>query len=164
MKRQQPLTVPQAMNRAAALCARSEQATGDIRAKLLRWGLTDAEANQVIGQLVQQGFIDDIRFSCAFVKDRFALNGWGRVKITHQLRLKGVPAVAIDQAMSVIDDDEYRLKLIAILSAKWKTLSSREPRAAWAAMMRFAASRGFETPIAAECVKQVTSIEDVEIG
>ena len=34
-----PLTPDQAMNRAAALCARSEQAPADIREKLLKWGL-----------------------------------------------------------------------------------------------------------------------------
>ena len=148
----QPLTAAQALNRAAALCARSEQAAGDIRDKLLRWGLDASDATRVLQQLEQQGFIDDRRYACAFVKDRFAFNGWGRIKITHQLRLKGIPTDVIDEALTVIDEERYKQRLTELLRAKWRTVKDREPRAAWAAMMRFAASRGFETAVAAECV------------
>ena len=155
----QPLTPAQALNRAAALCARSEQAAGDIRDKLLKWGLDASQAADVLQQLVEQGFIDDRRYAVAFVKDRFAFNGWGRIKIAHQLRLKGVPADAIDEALTAIDEERYRQRLTELLRAKWRTVKDREPRAAWAAMMRFAASRGFETPIAAECVKTVTRLD-----
>lgn len=155
----QPLTAAQALNRAAALCARSEQSQGDIREKLLKWGLNGSDAEQIIKQLVEQGFIDDRRYAVAFVKDRFAFNGWGRIKIAHQLRLKGIPAEVIDEAIGAIDEERYSERLIELLRAKWRTVSQREPRAAWAAMMRFAASRGFETTLSAACVKEVTSID-----
>ena len=156
----QPLTTAQAMNRAAALCARSEQAPGDIREKLVRWGLSSGDADAVLRQLTEQGFISEERYARAFVKDRFAFNGWGRIKIAHQLRLKGIPATIIEEAMTAIDDEQYRQRLTELLHAKWRTVKSREPRAAWAAMMRFAASRGFETGISSQCVKQVTHIDD----
>lgn len=157
----QPLTTAQATNRAAALCARCEQAPGDIREKLLKWGLSTGEAEQVLRQLMEQGFLDERRFASAFVKDKFTFNGWGRIKIAHQLRLKGITAEVIDETADLLDEDTYRERLVELLRAKWRTVKTREPRAAWAAMMRFAASRGFETSIAAECVKQVTRI-DVE--
>lgn len=156
-----PLSIPQALNRAAALCARSEQAPGDVREKLAKWGLNTSDAAQVIAQLTSQGFLDEGRFARAFVKDRFAFNGWGKIKIAHQLRQKGIPSDVIDEAMTAIDDETYRQRLTELLRAKWRTVKSREPRAAWAAMMRFAASRGFETAIARDCVKTVTRL-DVE--
>ena len=80
----QPFTPAQAMNRAAALCARSEQATSDIRDKLFKWGLSGNEVNEILHQLTDQGFLDEARYARAFVKDRFALNGWGRIKIAHR--------------------------------------------------------------------------------
>ena len=146
----QPLTPEQAMNRAAALCARCEQAPGDMRDKLIKWGLSSTDATQVLR-----------RFAKAFVKDKFAFNGWGRIKIAHQLRQKGIPSEVIEEAMTSIDDEAYRQRLIELLRAKWRTVQGRQPRAAWAAMMRFAASRGFESSMADECVKQVTRL-DVE--
>ena len=155
-----PLTPAQAMNRAAALCARSEQAPADIRGKLLKWGLSTSQAEDVLAQLIGQGYIDEQRYSRAFVNDRFNFNGWGRVKIAHQLRLKGIPGELIDEAMTLIDEEKYRQRLVELLQAKWRTVNGREPRAAWAAMMRFAVSRGFETTIASDCVKQVTRFDD----
>lgn len=158
----QPLTPEQALNRAAILCARSEQAPADIREKLVKWGLNPGDVSQVLQQLSEQGYIDEKRFARAFVNDRFRFNGWGRIKIAYQLRMKGIPGDVIDAAMVVIDENEYRQRLIALLQDKWRSVKGREPRAAWAAMMRFAASRGFETPIAGECVKLVSrlNVED----
>ena len=46
-------------------------------------------------------------------------------------------------------------RLIGLLQAKWRTVNGREPRAAWAAMMRFAASRGFEPAIIYKAVDKV---------
>ena len=157
-----PLSPSQAMNRAAALCARSEQAPRDISEKLTKWGLSRTDANQVLHQLTEQGFINEERFAKAFVKDRFAFNGWGRIKIAYQLKLKGIPGDIIDDALTAIDDELYRDRLIELLCNKWRTVKDREPRAAWAAMMRFASSRGFETQVASECVKQVTQIDAEE--
>ncbi len=95
------------------------------------------------------------------MKDRFAFNGWGKIKIAYQLRQKGIPDEIINEAMTAIDDSQYRDRLIGLLQDKWRAVKNREPRAAWAAMMRFAASRGFEVPIASECVRLVTR-HDVE--
>ena len=156
----QPLTQAQALNRAAALCARSEQSPGDIRTKLLKWGLSPGNASRVLSELQEQGFLDEERYARAFVKDKFMFNGWGRIKIAHQLRQKGIAPAVITQAMTSIDDDSYRTRLIELLRIKWRAVSDREPRAAWAAMMRFAASRGFEAEIASECIRQVTCRDD----
>jgi len=155
----QPLTVQQATNRAAALCARSEQAPDDIRNKLMDWGIGRTDAISIVSDLKAQGFVDEQRYARAFVKDRFAFNGWGRIKIEHQLRLKGISADAIAQAMTAIDEQQYCERLVDLLRAKWRTVSQREPRAAWAALMRFAISRGFETSIAAQCARQVTQTD-----
>ena len=157
----QPLTPTQAMNRAAALCARSEQAPGDIREKLVKWGLNPSDISRVLQQLREQGYIDEQRFARAFVNDRFNFNGWGRIKIAYQLKQKGISSEVIDDAMTAIDEEAYRQRLVELLQAKWRTVKDRKPRAAWAAMMRFAASRGFEASIAGECVRIVTRL-DVE--
>lgn len=158
----QPLTPNQAFNRAAAMCARGEQSSGDMRGKLVKWGLGSSDTDQVLSQLIEQSFINDERYARAFVKDKFAFNGWGRVKIAYQLRQKGIPNDLITDALTVIDEDQYRQRLIDLLSAKWRSVNHNNARAAWAAMMRFAASRGFETAIATQCVKLVTRLDAEE--
>ena len=147
------------MNRAAALCARSEQAPNDIREKLIKWGLSGHDASRVLQDLIGQGFLDEERYARAYVKDKFIFNGWGKIKIAHQLRLKGIPVETINEAMATIDPDLYRDRIVELLQAKWPSVKDREPRAAWAAMMRFAASRGFESSLASECIQKVTRLD-----
>ena len=139
-----PITLQQALARAAALCSRSEHAPGDIATRLRSWGLTAAQANDVVNSLIEQNFINTERFARAFTHDKAAYNGWGRIKIAYHLRLKGIDQSAIDDALATIDDDAYRYTLSRLLQNKWREVSGREPQAARAALLRFATSRGFE--------------------
>lgn len=143
-KGNKPLTPANALNRAAALCSRSEQAKADIAKKLHDWGLADADAEAVLKRLVDEKFLDDGRYAVAFVRDKFRFNGWGRRKIAYALRQKGLPQDVIDSAMCEIDDADYAAMLRHLLEGKVRSLKGKEPRLAKASLLRFAASRGFE--------------------
>lgn len=108
MKMKKPLSAEAALTRAAALCARSEQAESDVRAKLLAWGLTPASAAQVIERLQDEHFLDEQRYARAYCRDKFNFNGWGRIKIAFMLKSKGVGQTAIDAALAEIDAARYR--------------------------------------------------------
>ena len=83
--RKQPISPEAAYNKATTLCVRCEQAAAEVRTKLLNWGLGPSEADAVIMRLTDEGFLNEQRFARAFVNDKFRFNGWGRVKIAHQL-------------------------------------------------------------------------------
>lgn len=138
------MTPETALNRAAALCARSEQAASDVRGKLLRWGLTPQQAQEVIDRLIDGGYLDDERYARAFVNDKFKFNGWGRIKIAYQLRAKGISQDCIDDALTLIGQDAYEQSLQQLLTAKASTLRDKEPQQARAALLRFATGRGYE--------------------
>ena len=85
-----PLTPPEALHRAAALCSSAEHCTADIREKLARWGVTEADSRTIIDRLVQERFIDEQRYAVAFVKDKFRFSGWGRIKMRYALQQKRI--------------------------------------------------------------------------
>ena len=152
-----PITPEGAFTRAAALCSRSEHAASDILAKLTAWGLPAMQAQSIIDRLVDENFINEERYARAFTHDKHAYNGWGRIKIAYQLRAKGIQQSLIDDALATIDQDSYLDTLHKLLRAKWREVSSREPQAARAAMLRFAASRGYEPSIIYDAVDTVIS-------
>ncbi|MBQ4138695.1 MAG: RecX family transcriptional regulator, partial [Muribaculaceae bacterium] len=116
----------------------------DVRGKLLRWGLTPQQAQEVIDRLIDGGYLDDERYARAFVHDKFRFNGWGRIKIAYQLRAKGISQDCIDEALTLIDDESYEQALLQLLTAKASTLRGKEPQQARAALLRFATGRGYE--------------------
>lgn len=156
------LTPEQALSRLAALCSRGEQAESDLRGKLAAWGVVPSQADVIISRLQAEGFLDEQRYAIAFVRDKFRFNKWGRIKIAHALRQKAVSAAAIDTALDEIDEIDYRRTLLQLLQAKARTVGGSDHWARRAALLRFAASRGFEHDLCYGCVDQVlnTAIDD----
>ena len=118
-----PITSDNAYMRLAALCARCEQAEGDLRKRLHDWGLSDTSSAAVIQRLKQERYLDNERFARAYCRDKLRFNGWGRIKISFMLRGKGIEQEYIDAALSEIDDDQYAAILDDALAAKARTLA-----------------------------------------
>ena len=149
------LTPPEALHRAAALCSSAEHCTADIREKLARWGVTEADSRTIIARLVQERFIDEQRYAVAFVKDKFRFSGWGRIKMRYALQQKRIDGSDIDHALATLDEEPYNDRLLELLQAKSRSIRDDDPEARRAKLFRFAASRGFEPSLIFNALKQV---------
>lgn len=152
-----PITPENAFLRLATMCARCEQAEGDLRRKLHDWGLAQPDASAVIQRLKQERYLDNGRFARAYCRDKLRFNGWGRIKIEYMLRGKGIEQEHIDAALGEIDEQQYADILHEALAAKAKTLSGKPQEQTRAALMRFAASRGFEPALIFPAVSLIMS-------
>ena len=75
----------EALRKAAFLCSASEHCTTQIYEKLQAWGVSGEDANDILNRLMEEGFIDNTRFSRAYCHDKFLYSRWGKVKITQML-------------------------------------------------------------------------------
>ena len=151
------MTPDNAYLRLATLCARCEHAEGDLRKKLRDWGIASRDADAIISHLKQERYLDNERFARAYCRDKLRFNGWGRIKITFMLKGKGIEQEFIDAALAEIDEDQYISILNEALEAKARTLSDKDPQQARAALLRFAASRGFEPSLIFPAIEHLTS-------
>ena len=134
-----------ALAKAMNYCARGEKAPGDVRKKLVGWGLFPDQVKEILSCLYKDDFINEERYSLAFVRDKLKFNSWGRIKIRHHLRAKELKESAIDNAIAEIDEAAYHEKLSDLLAAKYHSLPDKdELMQTKAKLLRFAASRGFE--------------------
>ena len=153
--KRKPLSTEAALARAAALCSRSEQAESDVRTKILGWGVPPDDCNQILARLKSENFLIEERYARAYARDKFAFNGWGRQKIAFMLKAKGVSKPTIEAAIGGIAEADYRATLIKLLKAKARAVANRDPQQARAALLRLAASRGFEPNVFYPAVSQV---------
>ena len=146
-KRKAPMTPDKALQRLAALCARSEQCTSDILVKLRRYGLTPPECDSILESLRGYGFLDDARFAGSFARDKVRFSAWGRLKIRQHLCAKHISASLIDEAIASIDPEDYKQALIRVARAKARTLDLNvyDDRNK---LIRHIVSRGFEPSLA----------------
>lgn len=123
------------LSKAEAYCARAEHCAADVRRKLYEWGAPAGLSDEIEENLYAEGFLDDARFCSAYVHDKVAYQGWGRVKIQAGLRALQLPEPAIREAMEEIDEKQYKANLQKLI--KQRKGDSEDKR------MRFLAQRGF---------------------
>ncbi len=138
------ITESEALNKAAAYCTPCERCTHEVVAKLKAWGVTEEAQQRIIERLKSENFINEERYSRAFVNDKLRFNQWGRIKIQAALREKQIDRENINNAIAAIDDDTYIAIMKKVIALKHKELKYRSDRETTQKVLRFAASRGFE--------------------
>lgn len=129
-------------DRLRALCSRREYCSSDIlkKATSMLDGDMD-EARVVLETLVEEKYVDDYRYSCAYARDKASIAGWGEVKIRYMLHTKGVAGDVIDAAMEEIDDAKADQRLLKLMQNKYKSLRS-DPQARLK-LIRYVVGRGY---------------------
>lgn len=123
------------LNKAEAYCARSEHCAADVRRKWYEWGAPSDLFDQIEESLYRNDFLNDARFCSAYVHDKVAYQGWGRMKIQAGLRALDLPERAITKALEEIDEAAYTKNLRALIAQR--KADSEDKR------LRFLLQRGF---------------------
>lgn len=144
--------------RMAGLCARSEQCSGDIRTKLLKAGLPRDRAEELIGFLRRERFLDDARYARAFARDKARLGCWGPRKIRLHLGAKGVDGATASAAIAEVDAEDFveGARKTAEAKARSLDLTAREDIAK---LYRHLLSRGFDSDLTARTIKELRAKE-----
>lgn len=132
------------LHKAAAYCSTTEHSISEVREKLQAWGANADEAKKIIGHLLKEDFINESRFASAFVRDKFRFNKWGKIKIALAIKAKGINDTLTQEALEVIDPEEYHEMLVSLLKAKRKSVKYNSQYERDGKLFRFAQSRGFE--------------------
>jgi regulatory protein len=135
------------LNKAMALCSQREYCVNDIMAKLQSWTVRRDDADKIIEILKKEKFIDEERYSSAFVRDKFRYNKWGKIKLSAELKMKGIPSDIIRNALELIEPGAYRTTLENLLQIQKKKIKAASEWELKGKLMRYALSKGFESPI-----------------
>jgi regulatory protein len=144
-----------ALSKAMALCSRIEYCTSDIRKKLQAWDVSSEDENKIINALVKDNFINEERYSKAFVRDKFRHNRWGRIKIAAHLKSKGLGNEIIRTALDEIDNEEYIRVIKSLIASHRKTTKSKNQYELKGKLLRFGLSKGFESGIMYELLNDL---------
>lgn len=125
------------------LCSRREYCRSDILKKVVSALDGDRQgAEKIVDILVDEKFIDELRYASAFVRDKSALSGWGAVKIRYMLSSKGIPRDVISEALGDVDEGKARARLEKLMENRYRSLKD-DPQCRLK-MLRFGLGRGYE--------------------
>ena len=136
----------------AALCAQAEHCQQDMRDKMRRWEMAPEAQERVIARLVKERYIDDERYTRAFVKDKIRYNKWGRRKVQQGLWMKHIDDDIQQRVLDEVDDEEYLAVLKPLLAQKRKSTKAQNDYELNQKLVRFAFGRGFTYDIIRQCL------------
>lgn len=141
--KQREMTEKQALSKLMALCARGEHSSGEMLQKMRLWGIDEEAQARIMARLVGEKFVDDERFTRAFVNDKIKYNQWGRRKIEQALWAKGIDSDVQRRVLDEIDENLYLDALRPLLKSKSRSISARNEFDCQMKLVRFAMGRGF---------------------
>ncbi|NLD22350.1 MAG: regulatory protein RecX [Bacteroidales bacterium] len=148
------MTADQILSRMMALCSRREYCRRDIEKKIVALS-QEVDAAKIIDRLCKEKFLDENRYSSAFVRDKSGLQGWGEAKIRYALHTKGVEKEAVEAALALLDEDSQVERLQKLLALKAKSVKADDAEQLRTKLLRFALSRGFSYQQAGNALKQL---------
>ena len=149
-------TGQQAYQKLTALCARSEHCQQEMIDKMRQWGVSPEEQAQVMERLVKERYVDDERFTRAFVNDKIRYNKWGRRKVEQALWMKRIDEHIAKAVLDEVDDEEYTAILTPMFKQKRRSTKANSDYELNMKLIKYALSRGFTMDI----IKQCINVED----
>ena len=133
--------------------ARRDRTVLEVRRHLEGRGVEPDLVEHVVGELGEQGYLDDARFARRFAEDRRRLNQWGSERIERRLRELGVDREHISAALRQDEGEPTELETaVALLRRRYGPAPLEDPRVlerALGVLIR----RGYELELAHDALR-----------
>jgi regulatory protein len=133
---------------------RRDHTVAELARILTRKRVEPAVIDSVVGELCEQGYVDDERFAQRFADDRRRLDGWGAERIEQRLRALGMDAELIAAAVSSQDPETELEAAVALLRRRFPEppATPRDCERALGMLVR----KGYELELAHDAIRRHT--------
>lgn len=159
----QDLQYSEARNKAIAHIGIAVSSSGKIREFLSDKGYDADVIEEVIAQLIEDKYIDDMRYALKVLRSRSGRNSEGRAKLRARLEASGIPDATIHEVLSR-DEFADENSIMEVISDRFPPESfSADPKDAKKELVkavRYLESRGYSSSLALASFRKI--VDDVE--
>lgn len=154
-KSKKRLSPTEAIAKIQRYCAYQERAHKEVKTKLFEYGLYASEVDEIISQLITDGFLNEQRFAKAYAGGKFRMKKWGRLKIKNELEFLGLTKNCIQQGLKELEGADYTKTLRQLILKKAELLSEENPFRKRDKVARYAITKGYEPELVWSLVKEL---------
>ena len=96
-------------------CAYQDRCHQEVRTKLLSYQIYGDDLEDIISQLIQEKYLDELRYAKSFVRGKVNIKKWGPIKIKQHLAQKQISAYCQRKAFEEIEDRTHLENLSSCL-------------------------------------------------
>ncbi|AWG20637.1 recombinase RecX [Flavobacterium faecale] len=135
-------------------CVYQDRCHKEVESKLYDLKLSADEIEVVIADLISDNFLNEERFACSFARGKHRIKHWGRIRITNELKFKGINQTLIKIALKEIEG-EYDANFESWSERFWETLFEKNVMKKRKKFCDYFLRRGFESFLIYDKVKEL---------
>lgn len=157
MDKEQELSRNEVKLKAANFCAYQERSQKEVRNKLYDLGLYRDDVEEILTELILEGFINEERFAKAYCGGKFRVKKWGKQKILQGLKQHDISRYCCEKGLEEIEDAEYHEMLEELIVKKEAQVKADNLYAKRHKVATYVISKGFEPDMVWPLVKDKIS-------
>ena len=148
-------TVDEALQKLMHFCAYRDRSQKEVEDKLNDMRMIPEAKEKIIISLMQENFLNEERFARSFVRGKFRIKKWGRIKIIQELKKRGISSPIIKLGLTEIKETNYRKTLYELAEKKaekiYEANSFKKKRKLADHLIR----KGYEPSLVFDCVNDI---------
>ena len=153
------ILLPEAKQKLEYYCSYQERCHDEVQTKLYQLGMNRAESDEVIVHLLENDYLNEERFACAFARGKFRIKQWGKIRITGELKLRHASTYVIKTALKEIKDEDYWETFEKLAEHHWDTIRETNMMKKRKKFCDFMIRKGWEQPMIYAKVKELENPE-----
>jgi regulatory protein len=103
--------------------------------------------DNVIVELIKDDFLNEERFVFSFVRGKFRIKKWGKIKLRNELFQRNITSFLINNAIGQINDNDYMETFDEIALKKFNNLNNETDLSSKKKFVTYLQYRGWETDL-----------------
>lgn len=154
MKNEKSYTVDEATRLLENYCAYQERCHKEVEQKLYDINMIPVAKEKILLHLMQHNFLNEERYAKAYVRGKFSIKKWGKIKIASELKFKNISSYNIKQALNNIDETAYLKNLQQLAEKKLPLIKESNAFKKRNKLSTFLISKGYEPNLVFELAKK----------
>ena len=136
-------------------CSYQDRCHSEVEKKLKEFDLIEEAKNKILFNLINENYLNESRFSENFVRGKFKIKNWGKIKIVQELKSRNISDINIKRGLMEIDEVEYKNKLENIFNKKLSSLENQSVINKKKKIFSYLSYRGWETSLIYEKINKI---------
>ena len=149
------LTLKEIERKLQYYCSYQDRCHKEVIEKLKTYKIKFSDLNLIVSNLINENFLNESRFSKSFVRGKFNIKNWGKVRIQNELKKRNISTYNISLGMKEINEKDYHKKLDYIFNKKLSSLNGISCGSKKKKIISFLIYRGWETNLIYERLNQI---------
>lgn len=148
-------TLEQALYILQKYCTYQDRCHIEVERKLTDMRMIPQAKEQIIMSLIEDDYLNEERFASAFVKGKFRIKKWGKIRLKLELKKRNISTYLIKIALKQISDEDYIATFEEIVNKKAKLIKANSILSKKKKLADYLFYKGWESSIIYQKVNQV---------